>query len=445
MQYGKGIDMFPGVCSAFRRLAKLLLGATNTILLFILFGCTPSGESYLRHGIGSNLSAADIRTSTQALDQYFALLCSQAGFSSAVDVSSGCRMPAVDERAWTVVVLQGMNDIDRRCDAYLEWLDDKKRSQAPLLSQVNDMRSATTAIMAITNPNSAGAISIVGQAFGLLSRSIENYHSRLLLEVESSTVNSVVIQERFRFRRETQAFTYSNRPAAEYALRSYLRICLPFAIESQINDLSTLGARRELQRSDNSIFQSPATTPVFGVEELRASAPVTTRVYTRRPEPDTGWATASAIRIDMATAKAIQKAICLTGNDVDGKFGVRTQAGLKIFESVSSTTSFRDRDWRNRTIELTQPEVNELKSECAPSAKNYVESRLLTTNAALGEQLSKVIREKSAVTDTSLRFPSLRSQIAKLRDDMQLDDGPGNMFEDQITPDLFSALLAPQD
>lgn len=413
--------------------------------MLVLAACAPAGENYLRNGIGSSLAPADIRNSTQTLDQYFALLCSQAGLSSSPDVGTGCRMPAFDERAWTVVVLQGMNDIDRRCDAYLEWLDDRKRSRAPLLSQVNAVRNTTTTIMALANPDSAIALSIVGEAFGLLTRSIENYHSRLLLEIESSTVNSVVIQERFRFRRETQTFTYSNRPAAEYALRSYLRICLPFAIESQINDLSTLGARRELPRSDNSLFQSPAVTPMLGAAPLQATAPVTTRVVERRPPPAEGWATASQIRIDEATAKAIQRAICLTGSDVDGNFGPKTQAGLKIFESISPQNPLGASDWRNATINLSPPQVNDLKTECVPNAKNYVENQLLTRNPSMGALVSKAIRDRTSVTDNSLGFTSLRPQITKLRDDLKLDNGPEGMFTDQITPDLFNALVKPQD
>lgn len=431
-----------------------VLSAANVTMIFrslyvillcsCLAACGPAGGDYLRNGMGSSLAANDIVQSTAKLDQYFSLLCAQAGLSSSANASAGCRMPAVDRDAWTAVVLQGMNDIDRRCDAYLEWLDDKRRSRGPLGRQINDVSVATTAIIGFADSDATKAINIVGQAFGLLAKSVENYNSRLLLEVESSTVNSIVIQERFRFRRETQLLVYSSRPAAEYALRSYTRICLPFAIETQINDLSTLGSRREVQTSDTSIYQSPAVAPVLGTSGLVATAKVNINPTGQRAPVAEGWANVSKIRIDLATAKAIQSAVCLPAGDADGTFGPRTAAQLRIFESISSTGGFRDREWRNRTIDLSQPEINELKSSCTPGALNYLESRMMMGNGEQAKQVAQEIKRRAGLTDGPDSLPELRVQIAKVRKDLHLDDGPSGFFSNQITPDLFQILIAPQ-
>ena len=150
-----------------------------------------------------------------------------------------------------------MNDIDRRCDAYLEWLDNKRRNKGPLLKQLADVQGATTTIMGLIDPGSAAAMQIVGQAFGLLRNSIENYHSRLLLEIEPSTRNSVVLTALRETRAQINAVSVSSKPEAEYLLREYLRRCLPFAIESRINDLSTLGAQRISPDSAELIFEAP--------------------------------------------------------------------------------------------------------------------------------------------------------------------------------------------
>ena len=136
-----------------------------------------------------------------------------------------------------------MNDIDRRCDAYLQWLDNQKRSRGPIQSQIGSIRAATTGIMGVADA-SATALTVAGLAFDLISKSVENYHSRLLLEVESSTVNSIVLNTRRKFRADfrTNRIQVTDRPQAEFVLRSYLRLCLPFAIEANINNYSTLGS-----------------------------------------------------------------------------------------------------------------------------------------------------------------------------------------------------------
>ena len=207
-------------------------------LAVFVSACQSPGNGYLMNGIGAELPARDIESATTLQRKYFNHLCIQAGLGS-----DGCAFDAFNGQGWTLVVQQGMNDIDRRCDAYLEWLDNQKRSKAPLLSQVNTIKDVTIAVMGFIDPGSSKAIQIVGQAFGLLTRSIENYHSRLLLEIELSTINSVVLRAMGDFRQNFGRRSVASKPEAEYVLREYLRRCLPFAIETQINDLSTLGSR----------------------------------------------------------------------------------------------------------------------------------------------------------------------------------------------------------
>jgi len=224
--------------------------------------CGPSGTNYLTEGIGSNLvtSEADIAQSSNLLNTYFNYLCQQAGLGgpSGAYTGRGCHLEPMGDKRWLLVVSQGMNDIDRRCDAYLQWLDNQKRSRGPIQSQIGSVRAATTGIMGVADA-SAAALTITGLAFDLLSKSIENYQSRLLLEVESSTVNTIVLNLRRKFRSDfrQERISVTDRPHAEYVLRSYLRLCLPFAIEANINNFSTLGSNGIAPTEDNSINWSP--------------------------------------------------------------------------------------------------------------------------------------------------------------------------------------------
>ena len=68
-------------------------------------------------------------------------------------------------------------------------------------------------------------------------------NSRLLLEVNQATVQSVVHkgQEEFRNRKDyTNTFSRSD---AIYHLRSYLRLCMPFTIETDINTTVAIAKR----------------------------------------------------------------------------------------------------------------------------------------------------------------------------------------------------------
>ncbi len=197
----------------------------------LLSACSSQDRTFLDAGVGTDLYASAASQSAGLENSYIGFLCDRAGLSSC-DLGLG-------SNSWTVIVQAGMNDIDQRCDAYLTWLDDRSRSQAPILKELSDLSVATQAIMA-TTPAGAGAITIVGVAFGLASSSFTNFNSRLLYEVNHSTIQSIVFANDNRFRQELKGKVINNRPAAIYALRSYLRLCMPFTIETQINNAVTL-------------------------------------------------------------------------------------------------------------------------------------------------------------------------------------------------------------
>ncbi len=320
----------------FGKLVRLCVAASVAALA----ACQSTGQSYLRNGVGVNLPAGDIAAATRLQNAYFNHLCQQAGLTDGSFTANPgtCTVQPADPGGWTLIVRQGMNDIDRRCDAYLEWLDNQKRSKGPLLSQISTLQSATTAIMSVVDPGSTAALNIVVQAFGLLSKSIENYHSRLLLEIESSTINSVVLRARHDFRRDVQGKSFANRPDAEYALREYLRRCLPFAIETQINDLSTLGSRGIEATQDNTIFQEPIgstilrDTPASSGSEIRPSKPLRGDGIGKPGGADPGTMAQTRIEksLDAAQIAVLQRKLCVAPS---GKFDSATRQAIEQAQS----------------------------------------------------------------------------------------------------------------
>jgi len=200
-----------------------------TGVLLSVAGCDAMDRIYSRQGVGVDLYATEGVATAQAQDDYFAKICEQAGVYCA---------PNSGPATWSAVVRAGMNDIDERCDGYLIWLDNIRRSQAPITKQILDTATATALIMQATGA-SAGSMAIVAAAFGLASSSFTNVSSRLILEVPHSTVQAIVLSRQKAYRDDlfgNPPVLIPNRPAAVYALRSYLRLCMPITIEMEINN-----------------------------------------------------------------------------------------------------------------------------------------------------------------------------------------------------------------
>jgi hypothetical protein len=203
-------------------------------------GCNPFLDyNYYSQGIGTNVYNSAIAAETEAQDVYLNALCEQAGLQSGIYVAGqySC-IPTVRPGDWSAIVQAGFNDIDQRCDGYLAWLDEQRRLKAPILNEINTIQVAAQNIMGLAAA-SVKSINIVGLAFGFASNTFTNIQSGLLLEIDKSTVETVVIQGQNNYR-ATLPGPIDNRATAIYVLRSYLRICTPYTIANQINTTVTL-------------------------------------------------------------------------------------------------------------------------------------------------------------------------------------------------------------
>jgi hypothetical protein len=210
-------------------------GALAACGLALLGGCGDTLDGrFIREGIGTTLYTPEVVDAARLQELYVGFICQQAGLSFVPDGDLlSCTVPAVSP-AWAVFVQAGLNDIDRRCDAYLTWLDNRRRWIGPIHQQILDSQGATIAILTATMADPTKALGIVAAAFGFASHSFTNFNNRFLFEVEKSTVQSVVLTRQQKYR-EGLPLVIDNRPAAIYALRQYLRLCMPMTIETQIN------------------------------------------------------------------------------------------------------------------------------------------------------------------------------------------------------------------
>lgn len=206
-------------------------------LALALSGCLSVEERLIQEGIGTELPAEDMAEATRRLEVYLTYLCAQAGGAKFAvdtpDASIACDMSKFGNAQWTALVSAGFNDIDRRCDSYLAWLASRRRDRSAILSQIHDTRTFTEALLYTTGVGAA-PIAITGLAFGLASNSFTNYYSRLLFEIEKSTVSLLVREKRLQYR-ETLNVRIAYQPDAVHVLREYLLICTPFYIEDLVN------------------------------------------------------------------------------------------------------------------------------------------------------------------------------------------------------------------
>jgi len=244
----------------------------------LMSGCDPNDRVYFREGIGTQLYTADTASAAELQNIYLDYLCRQANSYVGTDVPS-CAQQVIPANYWPIIVQAGLNDVDARCDSYLAWLDQKRRENAAVLAEIGAVRFA---VDALTNPNvtgvSAVGLAAISAAFGLATDTVKNFNS-LLLQVDHTTVQNVVVTNRKIFREDLLKFSSSidNKPASIHTLRTYLSICMPMTIAANINSTVT-------------VFKQTGTAPGAGPMLPTVGAPFTPRerVVERKPPPVDG-------------------------------------------------------------------------------------------------------------------------------------------------------------
>jgi hypothetical protein len=267
-------------------------------------GCASVSEQYFREGVGVTLNSGQLAQATQVQDEYVYNICRQGGGSN-VETAVG---PSCDVSNWTAFTVAGMNDIDQRCDAYLDWLDAQRRDRTPVLAQIAAMGAATSGIMGAAGAG-AQAIAIVATAFGLAGQSYANWNSRLLLDVDHSTVQAVVYGNQVQYRKDNGGLigTVPDRPSAIYLLRNYLRLCMPITIETNINNSVTLVQKGVSPLDVPPLVQSVAVKTI--ITDVRKPL-TTTRPFVN---PNTQATTQGPIEQGLTGYKIrqIQRAVCV--------------------------------------------------------------------------------------------------------------------------------------
>ncbi len=226
------------VCGAFSFVVWRIRLALAVFATLAIAGCQVAGDlDYAKSGIGADLYSGDIAQATANLETYLGFICKQASVSTVEgpDGYPACSYQAFAPTDWTIVVQTGFNDIDRRCDGYLQWLEEVRLRGSLVNAQLNDAGRLTNQVLTALYPTAGITIGIVGEAFGFARSAFNNYQNRVLLGFEGSTIKTIVSERRLAFRIQFAKILFQYKPDAVNTLRSYLRICMPYTITMDAN------------------------------------------------------------------------------------------------------------------------------------------------------------------------------------------------------------------
>lgn len=311
----------------------------KALLAIVIFtaSCSESDRRYT--GAGSDLYTSETSSATKDLLNYFGELCTQSGGEP--DASGTCKSKNSTPITYTTFVQTGFNDIDRRCDQYIGWIDRKRIEALTFKSSLSATQGLLSA--ALIPPNVSGeTLAYVMAAFSFASNIYDAQNISLLAALESSTIKTLVYKRQRAFRKAAGGQAFSTRASAVFALRNYLLICTPQTIVLDANTFSRdpeAGSERKLQEQFSEQFSTfaPPAPQTSGtrvgqrstvVAPDPAKCPTCSKVFSDKP--------GNKGTLDIQIA---QRALCMPDNQVDGIGGATTSAAIEIYESQKYGTS----------------------------------------------------------------------------------------------------------
>lgn len=311
------------------------------VIILLLCGCLLSactGAGLIRGGAGNTIYSSDIVNESALQEAYFGILCRDNGLPVVSDGQRPlCNYAAMAPGQWAIMTNAGLYDIDRRCDDYLEWLHEARQTRGPLSNQLLKTGTATAALLRLLDVGSV-TIDIIGLAFGYAQDSFTNFNPDLLFAVEGSTVQSLVLNRQLEAKREIHALNFSNKPQVMHALRGYLRLCMPFTIETDINTTLSAAARGEAMPGAL-VSTGPAATGAT-MEPLTALQPVTLDDQPPPPAPTDAVNEMFTEPQGKSPADVVRMQSYLCDPDPDGRIGPNTRRVIHILEDYPDADGF---------------------------------------------------------------------------------------------------------
>ena len=445
------------------------------VIPFALAGCDPADREFRQFGPGIDLPSSSAASRTGGLQSYFNELCIRAGLATKSGESqiAACKSDLSSED-WRELVYTGFNDIDARCDAYLNWLY-RKRSERLFVDESAIAAGALIGgVLGVAAPGTS-ALNYVALALRFGQAVYGAYHENLI-RFEPSTVRKLVYELRAQRRKDYRSASFDFQPDAENVLRIYLRDCLPEGLEANINAyaVAAIEGRNPLvddTQRDRGGFAGPLN-------------PDDTVVIVSRPKPETTDEAKKLFVPDEigygdTQVRAAQRAMCLQKYEngsyvlengqfvsgVDGKVGAQTLAGVFVAENylanIASAAPSVEVDGKLNEAEYKR--INSGTVACKGfSLRNYYERVQFTDLAGEAEFVVDLYtyhnntvaaadkKDPPAAAMQRLANPDVREMIKTVRGlfgtdlkvDGQASDAIKPFIEDAVTHDFYETLQA---
>ena len=143
-------------------------------------------------------------------------------------------MTGKNQPSWDNIISAGLQYSDARCSDYLEslyWVNKQLKAD---IRNVNSAGTLTSGLMGITK-TAASTIAGTAVLFGFAEETVSSTGSRILFELEPSSIRSLVEGSQKAYRNALQT-GYNDQAGAFSVIREYISLCLPSRIEAEINN-----------------------------------------------------------------------------------------------------------------------------------------------------------------------------------------------------------------
>jgi hypothetical protein len=426
----------------------MLRSLITALMTVLLVGCSDN-QGFRENGAGLSLSPESIAEDAATQNAYFLELCQLA----AIVPPTATTCPASD---LTEITLVGMNDIDLRCDRYLNWIDNVRTERLTVNRGAVAVGGFLGGVLGLHAPES-DALSYIALALGFGTDLYNTYQNSILLGLESSTVHQIVYERRNAFRQslaqELGESRVTTRSRSVYLLRSYLRICTPNTIVMDVNAFARGGVLGGGPSAES------RAQDVLGVRPPTPDDPAGLRIP---GQPTNRHSDIAVIRnFDDGDLRSLQRDMCIS---TQGGVGPETRVNVRMFE-YGEWGEIRDGRVNDEELDMIG------RGSCPAGAENVFEKRIggeaITVQSILEDirdaELADVPQDTSQLTLGSGEFRRVINiaRVALLQDeDSNLaaneaiivgpDARPGSeqylrRLQSQVTPALIQAIQERKD
>jgi hypothetical protein len=196
-----------------------------TTLLAIAASLAGCNELGLRKGPAPILDVASVQTAATNQTTVLYALAQDAGYPH----------PELGGIDWYRVAEAGFNYVDDQCSAYFDTIFFLDRERSQLKSGLAAASATTAAILGVTSASTL-SLSVVASAFGFASAATDILAGTYLYSLPPATTQGLVnkLQAAYRDAAANVKSEISTPTAAYHHIQSYLALCLPPTIETEV-------------------------------------------------------------------------------------------------------------------------------------------------------------------------------------------------------------------